>query len=189
MTQAEFSRLRGVNPVTVSRWARLGYIVFEGKLVHVAKSIDRLEGRFGETRAREANEIAAATIPPKLTAKTPFTQVEASRVKENFVALSKELDYDKASGAVVDADLAAAGIAAVLLVVKNKLLGLPSRLAPALLNVTDPEIARAALAEGVSEALEELSASAVTADAIRSGIESLLRPAGDEGSGESEAAA
>lgn len=82
---------------------------------------------------------------------------DAEKVKENYLALHRKLKYDLESGAVVPVDEVAALFGAGCAKIRTRLLSLPSELAPRVkLMKTAPEI-EAAIREGISEALEELT--------------------------------
>jgi hypothetical protein len=65
--------------------------------------------------------------------------------------------------------------------VRSKLLNLPSRLAPLVAPLTDPEECRAAMDAEMREVLEELSGDGITEERIREGVRSLLSDVGREG--------
>jgi hypothetical protein len=88
--------------------------------------------------------------------RAPYSLIEAERIKANYLALLRQLQYDRESGAVVAVDEVAAAVAAEYLVVRNNLLGLPTRLAPRLVLIRDAEQLRAILQAEISKLLEDL---------------------------------
>lgn len=88
-----------------------------------------------------------------------LSKAEAEQVKENYLALQRRLEYERAAGEVVPVDEAAQRVAEEYASVRSKLLALPTELAPTIAQETggDANKIRDRLAEGITRALEELS--------------------------------
>jgi hypothetical protein len=64
--------------------------------------------------------------------RAPYTLIEAERIKANYLALLRQLQYDRESGAVVAVDEVVAQVTAEYAVVRNHFLGFSAKLAPRL---------------------------------------------------------
>ena len=94
-----------------------------------------------------------------------WSSADAERVKENYLALLRELEYHMKSGAVVPIDQVIGLISGEFATVRTRLLSLPSELAPrVLLLKTAPEIEET-IRTAVQDALEELTSDRDTAAA------------------------
>jgi len=89
--------------------------------------------------------------------RAPFSLIEAERIKANYLAMLRQLQYDRESGLVAPVEEIAAAVAAEFAVVRNNLLGLPSRLAPRLVFIRDVEQMRAVLHAEITKVLEDLT--------------------------------
>lgn len=87
----------------------------------------------------------------------PLSFAEAQRVKENYLALLRQLQYDQESGKVVAVDDVAAAVAAEYGIVRSRLLGLPAKIAPLLVGLPGPNEAKAILETEIFRVLEELT--------------------------------
>lgn len=85
------------------------------------------------------------------------THGEAVRRKENYLALLRQLEFDIKSGAVVPIDIVVAGIVEQFSRVRNKMLSIPTRVAPRAAVLRSAEEVRALIETEVSLALEELT--------------------------------
>lgn len=166
-TQTTFAKRRNVTIVTVARWKAAGYLVMVDGKVDVEKSNAKVDSR-PSTQRRDrgvqferlkaiAEGDAASKLPLKVDEKSQFSLIEAHRIKENYTAKLKQLEYDKESGLVVESALAAKVLAGLLNIVRGKILGLGVRLAPTLVFIDDPEVMRAAIDGEVLQILGELS--------------------------------
>ncbi len=97
---------------------------------------------------------------------------DSLRRKEAAAAKLKELEYDKASGKVVDAAQAAKVLGHILGVIRNRLTGLPSKITPFLVLAQDAPTVRQILTEEIDLILTELTAESgpLTADALRKAV-------------------
>jgi hypothetical protein len=105
-TQAEYARHRGVSRQAVHAWLREGrLVVASGGRIDFGASDAALAAagrtghavRDGETPAQAAERIVAAS-----GAGMPLA--EAERMKENYLALLRQLEYETKAGRLVDAE-------------------------------------------------------------------------------------
>jgi hypothetical protein len=134
VTKAEFARRHGVSKPAVQKWERNGWLVLsEGKVdaeasdAKLAKYRDSKDGRATAKTSKaggkphtskpaqvnrpapkvledETPEQAAERIVRSYGADMPIE--EAKRVKENFLALLNQLEYETKSGSLVDLETA-----------------------------------------------------------------------------------
>lgn len=158
ITASEFARREGISAQAVSK------AIKSGKLTRLPDgTIDpNLVGSW--RRHRRGNTVADQAVPEKieqlaeaLSARAPYSLNEATRVKENYLALLRQLEYDAESGAVVPVAEVAAAVTAEYAAVRNQLLGLPAKLAPRLAFMKSAEEIRAFLAAEMERALECLA--------------------------------
>ena len=108
-----------------------------------------------ELRADETIEEAAARIVTDEGA--VWSKAEAERIKENYAARLRQLEYDRESGLVAEIDDVAIAVATELSLVRNKLLNIGSRVAPRIAVMNSAEAIKAMIDAEVIVALEELS--------------------------------
>lgn len=155
-----------VSRKTATQWKARGWLVFKGERVDVEASNARLKKyrrdgvtssakatkvtrKHGETTAQAAERIALSVAP--------FDLNEARRIKENYLALLNQLEYDQKSGAVVAVQDVAKVWSETLARVRTRLLAIPSQVAPQAHRMkTVPEV-QEAIRSAVTEALEELT--------------------------------
>ncbi|MBB5414095.1 hypothetical protein [Paraburkholderia atlantica] len=177
MNQAKFAELHGVSRKTVTKWKERGWLVFAGDQVDaeesnallkkyrrdgVAITVTPPEGNAPGNkpvevtkRAGESFEQAAVRV---LTANGADMDLdEARRVKENYLALLNQLEYDEKAGAVVDATEVAAAVGSEYAKVRTRLLAIPAEQAPRVHRCKTVAEVQAVLQEIIVEALEELT--------------------------------
>lgn len=108
-----------------------------------------------DLRTDESIEDAAARIV--LAEGELWSKAEAERVKENYAARLRQLEYDRESGLVAEIDDVAIAVATELSLVRNKLLNIGSRVAPRIAIMNSAEAIKAMIDAEVIVALEELS--------------------------------
>ena len=164
----------------MTKWKERGWLVFQDDLVDVEasnallkkyrtagvetvtpadkgnkpgnkkKSVTQTEVQDGETAAEAAERIMTATG-------APWDMDEARRVKENYLALLNQLEYDTKSGAVVLVSEVAAIVGAEYAKVRTKLLAIPAEHAPRIRRLKTVTEVQDALQELITDALEELT--------------------------------
>ncbi|WP_147395202.1 hypothetical protein [Azospirillum cavernae] len=106
-------------------------------------------------QAVETPEQAAERIVTSTGA--TMTQAEAERVKENYLALLRQLEYDVKSGAVVPVVEVAQSVGSEYAKVRTRLLAIPAEQAPRLHRCKTVVEVQEALRSIITEALEELT--------------------------------
>lgn len=157
--QAEFARMHSVSRKTVTAWKARGWLVMDGDRVKVAASNTLLKKyRRDEPQVeRQPNETPTQAAERIALSVAPFDLNEARRVKENYLALLNQLEYDQKSGAVVAVADVAKVVSEQLARVRTRLLAIPSECAPQAHRMkTVPEV-QEAIRSAVTEALEELT--------------------------------
>lgn len=176
VTQAEFARQRGVSRKTVTDWKAKGLLsMTPDGLVKVEESewllADRPQTyRGGTTKAQAAStpKPAPAIEPDETPAEAaerivvrdgaaPHDHAEAVRIKENYLALLRQLEFDLKSGAVVPIDVVIAVLVEQLAKVRNKVLGIGVRVAPRAAVLRSAQEVKALFDAEVALVLEELT--------------------------------
>ena len=178
VSQAEYARHRSVSRKTVTAWKKEGRLVWQDGKIDLEASDELLDGQRppGNSDEVKGNETPAGNDAPPVAqpAEKPetheglralldrldlMTKAEAEQVKENYLALQRRLEYEKAAGELVPVDEAAQKVAEEYAAVRSNLLSLPTKLAPHIAQKTggDANQIRENLAEGITRALEELT--------------------------------
>jgi hypothetical protein len=177
VTQAEFAKLRGSSKFAVSHWKKLGLIVMKQRLVDVEASEKLLDSRPISKRGRGTNrrpdapiapalaevprEVLEATPAKVLTSAANWTTAEANRRKEIALALTRQLEYDLKSGAVVQIADVKATVEAEYGVVRDRILQAPAKLADRLLDCPDRHEIEKVIRDELFEVLTGLADRAV----------------------------
>lgn len=183
VSQAAFSKICNTSRKTVTAWKQGGKLVMEDGLVNVEATEARMkkyrstgspvvtlpensvtQGRKGNKKGNNSSVTIEpgerpeeAAVRVLISGGADMTLEEAKRVKENYLALLNQLQYDKESGLVVLVSDVARAVGEEYAKARTRLLAIPSELAPRLLRIrTAPEM-QAALGDAIHEALEELS--------------------------------
>ena len=100
----------------------------------------------------------AADIERFIESKFPMlSQAEAEKMKENYLALLRQLEYDQKSGLVVRIEDVVAEVAKKFATVRTRLLAIPAEQAPKLHRLKTVAEVQDALQEIITRALEELT--------------------------------
>lgn len=174
MKQAAFAALHGVSRKTVTMWKQRGWLVFQGKEVDVAAS-NALIKRYRRDGIEAVNQSDKPGNKPNAAAALPGEQLEsaverillssganmnideARRVKENYLALLNQLEYDQKAGAVVLVAEVAKAVGEEYSKVRTRLLAIPAEQAPRLHRYKTVNELQDALQEIITDALEELT--------------------------------
>ena len=123
MSQAEFSRLHSVSRKTVTSWKSKGLLVIDeaGKVVVAASNkvladnglgvtpaLPRVTESAPEDSSTELTDAELAALEVYSKGNAPLVFVEAKRVKENYLALLRQLEYETKAGRLVDKEAVAA---------------------------------------------------------------------------------
>lgn len=148
MTQVEYAKHAGVDRKTIGRWVKAAkYIVLEGNLIDVEASDKALATLRDGKDPRTQNAAKKKTAKPDSEAKddsttaqtvkeimlatgAEMTREEASRVKENYLALLTKLEFEKEDGQLVELSVAEAVLFAAFRQQRDAWMNWPSRVAP-----------------------------------------------------------
>lgn len=184
MNQSEFATLHGVSRKTVTKWKERGWLVFEGAGLDVEASNAlvakyRRDGSDVVTQAGPGNKpllktaavtsaLKRVTIQPGETVEQATTRIliatgadmnldEAKRVKENYLALREQLDYDRNARLVVAVEDVSRAVGDEYAKVRSRLLAIPSEHAPRISRLKTALEVQDALHGIIVDALEELT--------------------------------
>jgi hypothetical protein len=170
LSQAAFARYRRVTRKTVTIWKQKGFVVLDARgNVEVQRSDALLDARPECSRGGMTNRRPAAAcdfadsatitiddVPPALIAEAAdWSLAEASRKKEIALALLRQLEFDRECGSVVSIAAVAATVTAEYVLVRDRVLQIPGKLADELVGLDRRAIETRLRAE-MYEALAEL---------------------------------
>lgn len=177
-TKAQLAAEHGVSKPAVTKWDRAGHIVLvDGKVdldatnarLHAAclgkfstaedGSKRRKPGRDALTEEVNEPDAALSDVAARLVRSfgAEMSLEEARRVKENYLALLNQLEYDKESAKVVLVEDSARIVADAFARVRTRLLAIAPERAPVIAMLRTVAEVQDAIAEAVDEALTELS--------------------------------
>lgn len=184
VNQAEFAALHAVSRKTVTAWKSRGWLVFQDAKVDVAASDALLKkyrrGADGAVTHRVTHEVTGnkadasaqnrdeRSIHNEESAEQAAERIlsatgadmnydEARRVKENYLALLNQLEYDQKSGLVVPVADVAKVVGEDYAKVRTRLLAIPSEQAPRIHQCKTVTEVQDALLDVITQALEELT--------------------------------
>lgn len=172
MNQSDFAKLHGVSRKTVTTWKARGWLVLAGDDIDVEASNANIE-RFRKTVTRpekkpagNKNDKDLAESPTKTVERmiaehgVTMTLDEARQMKENFLALLTQLEYDIKSGQVLPYKDMIEAVGNEYARMRTRLIAIAPEHGPRLRvlasTTNDAEFVQA-LQEVVYEAMEELS--------------------------------
>ena len=177
LTQSQFAAHRGVSRQTVTRWKKQGYLAWQDGKIDRDASDALLDSRGppknGSAATEETEETATATADalPDVPAQSEaslrtliestdlLSEAEAKRVKENYLALQRRLEYERQAGELVRIDEAEREHAGRCQRIRSRLLALPDEAAAAIaqrIGGNTGEV-REIVQENVNDVLEELA--------------------------------
>ena len=175
-TQAEFARRKKVSRKTVTQWKAKGLLSMtpDGRV-----KIEESEWLLAERPANYRGGVTKGNAEPSKAARTsplkdetpeqaaerivlkegaaPYDHAEAVRIKENFLAMLRQLEYDMKSGAVVPVEEVAKQVAAEYAIIRSRLISIPARSAARLVVLKTPEEIKSFLDIQIEAALKELT--------------------------------
>lgn len=141
MTQAEYARHRNKSPQFINKLAKAGVLVMRGRLVDAAASDAVLDDK----------------PEPLPSGQQPTTLAQARLAREVFSAKLKKLEYETRIGKLVPTDEVSIKWFTLGRQIRDRLLGMPSKLAPQLAAETDVRRVREILDAEVTLALKSLA--------------------------------
>jgi hypothetical protein len=174
-SQAAFARHRGVSRNRISVWKRRGLIIYDAEGgVDFEKSDQAIADHGGNLAGLPKTGNAKASVIPNdacadietleeaaarivIDEGALWSKAEAERVKENYAAKLRQLEYDRESGLVAEIDDVVIAVATELSLVRNKLLNIGSRVAPRIAVMNSAEAIKAMIDAEVVLALQELT--------------------------------
>jgi len=183
MNQTEFAAFHNVSRKTVTKWKERGWVVLSGDDVDVEVSNEKLkkyrvkrvtqsvtqpkgnkQGNKGNKPPEFIEVLAEDDETPKDAAERiiqesgAFMDIdEAKRVKENYLALLNQLDYDIKSRKVVLFDDALKSVGEQYARIRTRLLAIPSEQAPRVHRLASVSEVQDCLLDIITEAMEELT--------------------------------
>ena len=162
--QAEFAAHRQVSRKTATRWKQRGLLVFtDDGLVDFAASDKALADHgilLPEVTDRDADIDAAVNAILTIDGAELLPRAEAERIKENFSALLKKLQYERESAAVAEIEDVARVIIGEYAIVRSRLAQVGENVAPKLVALQDAALVKEAIDAEVIAALSDLSSDA-----------------------------
>jgi len=123
MTQAEYARHRNKSPQYIGKLYKAGILVMRGRLVDVAASDAVLDDKPSERTTVDGQP--------------PASYAQARLADMVFRAKLRRLEFDTRQGKLVEAAVVKERWAAILVVIKERILAVPDKLAPELTALTD----------------------------------------------------
>ena len=162
-TQSEFAAILGKDKSYVTRLKQAGRLVLTAEgLVDVEKSQALIAATADPSRVAATEGRQVDSAPPRQAAAPGSDAIgnsyqTAKAVNEKYKALTAKLEYEKASGKLVDAGEVALFAADLAATFRGALEVLPDRLAPELVPLSETEVVRAVLVESFEQVLTDLA--------------------------------
>ncbi len=143
MTQAQYARHRNKSPQYIAKLAKAGVLVMRGRLVDAVASDAVLDDKPAERAAPESQQ------PP-----TSYAQAKLADMV--FRAKLRRLEFETRQGKLIEAAIVKERWAAILVVLKERILAVPDKLAPELTALTDERQTRDALKREMNALLKAI---------------------------------
>jgi hypothetical protein len=141
MTQSQYARHRNTSPQYVGKLVKAGVLVMRGRLVDAVASDAVLDDKPAERTAPEGQQ------PP-----TSYAQAKLADMV--FRAKLRRLEFETRQGKLIEAAIVKERWAAILVVLKERILAVPDKLAPELTALTDERQTRDALKREMNSLLK-----------------------------------
>ena len=142
MTQAQYAKHRSTSPQYIHKLAKAGVLVMRGRLVDVVASDAVLDDKPSEK-----------TEP---VGQQPASYAQARLADMVFRAKLRRLEFETKQGRLVEAEIVKQRWAAILVVLKERILATPDKLAPELTALTDERQVRDTLKREMHALLKTL---------------------------------
>ena len=144
MTQAQYAKHRSTSPQYIHKLAKAGILVMRGRLVDVVASDAVLDDKPSEKTTPDSQQ--------------PASYAQARLADMVFRAKLRRLEFETKQGRLVEAEIVKQRWAAILVVLKERILATPDKLAPELTALTDERQVRDALKKEMHALLKTLQA-------------------------------
>jgi hypothetical protein len=131
MTQAQYARHRGKSPQYIGKLAKVGVLVMRGRMVDAVASDAVLDDKPAERTAPDGQP--------------PSNYAQAKLADMVFRAKLRRLEFETRQGKLIEAALVKERWAAILVVLKERVLAVPDKLAPEVTALSDERQVRDAL--------------------------------------------
>lgn len=162
-TQSEFAAIIGKDKSYVTRLKQSGRLVLTADgAVDIEKSQNLIAMTADPTRAAAVEARQSESAAPRQLS-TPSVDAigssfqQAKAINEKYKALTAKLEYERASGKLIEADAARLFAADLAASFRASLEILPDRLAPELVPMSETETIRALLVETFEQVLTDLA--------------------------------
>jgi hypothetical protein len=132
MTQAQYARHRNKSPQYIGKLYKAGILVMRGRLVDVAASDAVLDDKPAEKAAPEGQQ-------------PPSSYAQAKLADMVFRAKLRRLEFETRQGKLIEAAIVKERWAAILVVLKERILAVPDKLAPEVTAFTEERQVRDAM--------------------------------------------
>jgi len=146
MTQAQYARHRGTSAPYINKLAKAGVLVMRGRLVNVTASDTVLDDKPSEKTGTDSQQ--------------PSSYAQARLADMVFRAKLRRLEFETKQGRLVEAEIVKQRWATILVVLKERILATPDKLAPELTALTDERQVRDALKREMHALLKTLQSEA-----------------------------
>lgn len=140
MTQAQYAHHRGTSQQYIHKLAKAGVLVMRGRLVNVTASDTVLNDKPSE----------------RADGQQPSSYAQARLADMVFRAKLRRLEFETKQGRLVEAEIVKERWAAILVVLKERILATPDKLAPELTALTEERQVRDALKREMHALLKTL---------------------------------
>jgi phage terminase Nu1 subunit (DNA packaging protein) len=161
MSFSDYARHQRVSIQTVHNWHKQGFvkIISRGR-VDVAASDEAIVDR-GPIGPGSKSPQPPPAKPTVIDASSPYSHAEAMRVKENYAALARQLEYERDAGKVVEVAKIANVVAAKLANIRSKFRALGAVISPRGAACRTPDELKTLIDSEVDKVLEEIAAEAI----------------------------
>lgn len=126
-----------------------------GEALPADRSVAFADSADGFADGASISEMAEQLVSADLD--SLWSKADAEKVRDNYVARLKQLQFARESGLVVEVDDVVVAVAHEYAIVRNKLLDLGSKIAPLALGLKSAEEIKSLIDVRVNEALKELT--------------------------------
>jgi hypothetical protein len=156
VSQAEYARHRKVNRSHISRLAKAGVLIMRNGKVDLAASDAVLDDRPVAVEPAQIVQAAQATAGIDPGAQQPSSYAQARLADMVYRAKLRRLEFETKQGKLIEAEIVKDRWAAILVVLKERILALPDKLAPEIAALTEERQVRDALKREMHAVLKAL---------------------------------